>query len=287
MALCYNTKKKKEGNHMGKHILLINDLPGYGKVALAAMMPVLAHLGHHLYNLPTALVSNTLDYGKFEILETTDYMKKSLAVWKELNFSFDAISTGFIVSGEQAELIASYCGEERKKGTYIFVDPIMGDEGHLYNGIPDSTVDAMRRLVSHADCAVPNYTEAALLAGIPYREEGTSEREMRKIIDAIRRIGAASVVVTSAFVEGQHAVAGYDEVRGNYFLLPFESIPVRFPGTGDIFSAILLGHVENGMPLREAVQKAMDAVAALISANRDNADTFKGIPLEQYLEVIS
>lgn len=28
-----------------KQILLINDLPGYGKVALAAMMPVLAHMG--------------------------------------------------------------------------------------------------------------------------------------------------------------------------------------------------------------------------------------------------
>ena len=215
----YNTGiTKKEGTHMGKHILLINDLPGYGKVALAAMMPVLSHMGHHLYNLPTALVSNTLDYGKFEILETTDYMRKSLAVWKELGFSFDAISTGFIVSGEQAEMIAAYCGEERKKETYIFVDPIMGDEGHLYNGVPDSTVGAMRRLVSHADCTVPNYTEAALLAGVPYEEGGTSEREMRKIIDAIRRIGAASVVVTSAIVEGQHAVAGYDEVRGNYFL---------------------------------------------------------------------
>ena len=32
-----------------KQILLINDLPGYGKVALAAMMPVLAHMGHILY----------------------------------------------------------------------------------------------------------------------------------------------------------------------------------------------------------------------------------------------
>ena len=58
-----------------KQILLINDLPGYGKVALAAMMPVLAHMGHILYTLPTALVSNTLGYGQFEIIETTEYIK--------------------------------------------------------------------------------------------------------------------------------------------------------------------------------------------------------------------
>lgn len=271
---------------MGKHILLINDLPGYGKVALAAMMPVLSHMGHHLYNLPTALVSNTLDYGKFDILETTEYMKNSLAVWEELGFSFDAIATGFIVSKAQARLIADYCEAQRKKGTYIFVDPIMGDEGHLYNGVPDETVDHMRRLISVADCIVPNYTEAALLAGIPYREEGASEEEMRKIIDTLRRIGAGSVVVTSAKVDGDHVVAGYDEVSGTYFVLSFVEIPVRFPGTGDIFSSVLLGHTEKGMPLRQAVQKAMDTVVTLIQRNRESQDKFKGIPIEKELEVI-
>ena len=85
---------------MGKQILLVNDLPGYGKVALAAMMPVLAHMGHITYNLPTALVSNTLDYGKFEIQDTTHFMRNTLKVWQELGFTFDAISTGFIVSHE-------------------------------------------------------------------------------------------------------------------------------------------------------------------------------------------
>ena len=54
-----------------KQILLINDMAGYGKVATAAMLPILSYLGHPVYNLPTALVSNTLDYGKFKILETT------------------------------------------------------------------------------------------------------------------------------------------------------------------------------------------------------------------------
>lgn len=56
-------------------LLLINDLAGYGKVALSAMIPILSHMQYEVCSLPTALVSNTLDYGKFEILETTDYMK--------------------------------------------------------------------------------------------------------------------------------------------------------------------------------------------------------------------
>lgn len=44
-------------------ILLINDMAGYGKVALSVMIPVLSHLKFETFNLPTALVSNTLDYG--------------------------------------------------------------------------------------------------------------------------------------------------------------------------------------------------------------------------------
>ena len=55
-------------------VLLLNDLPGYGKVALSGMIPVLTHMGYRVSHIPTALISNTLNYGKFEILDT--YIKK-------------------------------------------------------------------------------------------------------------------------------------------------------------------------------------------------------------------
>lgn len=57
---------------MNHKLLLINDLAGYGKVALSAMIPVLLHMKYEIFSLPTAIVSNTLDYGKFDILDTTD-----------------------------------------------------------------------------------------------------------------------------------------------------------------------------------------------------------------------
>ena len=97
--------ENEKRDNVADKVLLINDLAGYGKVALSAMIPVLSNMGFDLYNLPTALVSNTLDYGKFDILETTDYMRNTITVWKELEFSFDAISTGFIVSQEQVKLV--------------------------------------------------------------------------------------------------------------------------------------------------------------------------------------
>ena len=68
---------------------------------MVAMMPILTYMGHATYNLPTALVSNTLDYGKFNVLETTDYMRGTLPVWEQLGFRFDAACTGLMFSEEQ------------------------------------------------------------------------------------------------------------------------------------------------------------------------------------------
>ena len=110
---------------MSKKLLLINDMAGYGKVALSAMIPVLSHMKYEVFNLPTAIVSNTLDYGKFDILDTTDYMKNAIAVWEQLGFEFDAISTGFIVSKEQTQLVTEFCKARAEKGVTIFTDPIM------------------------------------------------------------------------------------------------------------------------------------------------------------------
>ena len=281
-------EQPQKGGPMTEKLLLINDLAGYGKVALGAMMPVLTHMGYDLYTLPTALVSNTLDYGKFEILDTTDYIEHTLAVWKELGFSFDAVATGFITNDRQAQLVADFCATQHEAGVPVFVDPIMGDEGHLYNGIARSAIDHMRRLVATADVAIPNYTEACLLTGAPYSgKQGMEEREVMRLVDCLRRLCPRSVVITSAFVEGRPAVIGYDHERDEHFTISFEEIPVRFPGTGDVFSSVLMGKKLAGRTLEDATACAMHVVKDLIRANQHATDTFKGIPLERYLGSIN
>ncbi len=271
-----------------KKILLVNDLAGYGKVALSAMIPVLSHMKYETFNLPTAIVSNTLDYGKFDILDTTNYMKNTISVWKELNFEFDAISTGFIVSKEQTQLLIDLCKEKSKQNTKIFVDPIMGDDGKLYNGVSIETVSLMRELVSVADYIVPNYTEAAYLANGTCKKEGCTIQELHEMIDCLRALGAKSVVITSAKImdKDKNCVVGYDYNEGTYFEIEYEEIPVRFPGTGDIFSSVFMGKIMDGNDLQVATKKAMDAVKEMIERNKDNQDKYKGIPIETCLEVI-
>ena len=169
------TVTEKNGTDRNK-ILLVNDLASYGKVALSAMLPILSHMGFELFTLPTALVSNTLDYGKFEILDTKDYIRETLRIWQELGFSFDAVATGFLASDEEAELLAVFCAEERKKGTLICADPGLGDDGSLYHGIGEAAVENRKKLLSVADIIKPNYTEACLLTGSAYDETGNCAR---------------------------------------------------------------------------------------------------------------
>ncbi|MFC2290829.1 MAG: phosphomethylpyrimidine kinase, partial [Prevotella denticola] len=71
-----------------------------------------------------------------------------------------------------------------------------------------------------------------------------------------------------------------------FFSLPYTEIPVHFPGTGDIFSAILIGHLLDDELLIPSTQKAMDGVYKLIDLNRDNKDKNRGIPLEKYLGIL-
>ena len=269
------------------NVLLINDMCGFGKVALSAMMPVLSHMGFRLHNLPTALVSNTLNYPDFFIHDTTDYVKKTLPIWDELGFTFDAVSTGFIVTEEEARIIAEFCERQAAKGVRVFVDPIMGDTGSLYAGVPESTIALMRRLVAQAHIAMPNYTEACLLTGTPIDMEGGLTAEgATALVDAMRGLGAKSVVITSTKVDNINAVVGYDAESGEYFTIPFDEVPVYFPGTGDIFSSVLLGRVLKGYTLRDATKNAMDVVRELIVRNADQEDKPRGIPIEACLDVL-
>lgn len=114
---CCAVPEPRETLMKNTQLLLINDMCGYGKVALSAMLPVLSHMGYRIHNLPTALVSDTLNYPKFYIHDTTEYVRQSLAIWEELGFEFDAISTGFIVTEEETRIISDFCHRRAQKGT--------------------------------------------------------------------------------------------------------------------------------------------------------------------------
>ena len=282
---------------MGKRIVLFNDLPGYGKVALAAMVPLFSRMGHFPYQVPTAVVSNTLDFGKFRIQDMTDYMRDTIKVWDELGFDPDCICTGFVLSEEQVELIGDYIRSRKPRidkiqnvnnGRLVMVDPIMADGGKLYNGIGMERVAAMKKLVSYSDVMVPNMTEAGFLTGICPGRERASASELRELVDGLHKLSGKSVVITSAqdSETDEHLVCGYDHKSGQYFRVPFTFLPVRVAGSGDIFSTVMTGKLLNGESLEAAVREAVRVLTTLIRENQSHLDEYKGILIERYWELL-
>ena len=282
---------------MGKRIVLFNDLPGYGKVALAAMVPLFSRMGHFPYQVPTAVVSNTLDFGKFRIQDMTDYMRDTIKVWDELGFDPDCICTGFVLSEEQVELIGDYIRSRKPRmdeiqnvnnGRLVMVDPIMADGGKLYNGIGMERVAAMRKLVSYSDVMVPNMTEAGFLTGICPGRERASASELRELVDGLHKLSGKSVVITSAqdSETDEHLVCGYDHKSGQYFRVPFIFFPVRVAGSGDIFSTVMTGKLLNGESLETAVREAVRVLTVLIRENQSHLDEYKGILVERYWKLL-
>ena len=272
-----------------KNILIIGDMPGYGKIGMAAMLPILSNMGHSVYNLPTALVSNNFDYGKFSVLDTTAYMGEAIQIWKELGFQFDCVTTGFLASADQVDLLRDFIDSQRKADFLVVTDPIMGDGGKLYNGSTRQTVENMRRFVGAADVIVPNLTESEFLTGLCEGEERLTDREARRVLDGLISLGPRSAVVTSGREEetGRHVVWGFDGGTGEYFTIPYRFIKAHFPGTGDIFTSLLTGQLLKGRSLPQAVQKAVDLLERLIFMEQDVAERNNGIRIEKYLSILT
>ena len=272
-----------------KNILIIGDMPGYGKMGLAGMLPILSNMGHSVYNLPTALVSNNFDYGKFSVLDTTAYMREAIQVWRELGFQFDCVTTGFLASADQVDLLRGFIDSQRKEGFLVVTDPIMGDGGKLYNGSTRDTVDNMRRFLGVSDVIVPNLTEGEFLTGLFEGEEALTGEQARQVLDGLLACGPKSVVVTSGREQetGRHVVWGFDGGTGEYFTVPYRFIKAHFPGTGDIFTSLLTGQLLDGRSLPQAVQKAVDLLERLIFMERDVAERNNGIRIEKYLSVLT
>ncbi|HIT90371.1 MAG TPA: pyridoxamine kinase [Candidatus Merdenecus merdavium] len=271
---------------MKKSMLLVNDMPGVGKVALAAMVPVLNYLGMKTYSLPTALISNTFNYGNFEILNTTKYMKHTLEVYEALGFTYDCICTGYMFSKEQMDLIYDLCREKQQKGTFIMVDPIMADGGKLYNGISKEYVEQMKKLCTIADLLVPNVTEASFLTDLYLGNQELTNDQVKELMMKLYEMSSSSVVITSVCTEGETAVWGYDKHHKEFFTVPYTLIHGRFPGTGDLFSSILIGRLLTGCSLKESVKNAVTRVEILINRYQNSMNEYNGIPIEQCLDIL-
>ena len=255
-----------------KKVLIINDVTGYGRVSSFAMFPVMAQYGLHPYLLPTAIVSNTMDYGSSEILDTTDFMRSTVLKWEDFGFSFHTVATGLINSTEQVDIICKLI--ESQDSPYVMVDPIMADSGELYPGMYEGANECNRRLASLADLIVPNFTEACMLAESYCDRIALSDEEYQDLAEKLLNLGPAAIVISGCTDAEGKSFNLICEADGKPKKLYYDRIPQQFIGTGDVFSACILSEIMTGADLEHSVESAARFVRTVITDNLNNNDHF-------------
>lgn len=91
----------------------------------------------------------------------------------ETDLHFKGICTGFLGSSEQIGIVTDFIERFRREDTTVLVDPVMGDYGNTYPTYTEKMCKEMIRLVSLADIATPNLTEACILTGTPTKINGS------------------------------------------------------------------------------------------------------------------
>ena len=269
-----------------RRIAAIHDLSGIGRTSLMAVIPILSTMGFNVCPLPTAILSNHSQYPDFSFLDLTEEMPRIIDQWEKLGVTFDAIYTGYMGSPRQIEIVCGFIERFRTADTLVVVDPVLGDNGHLYSKMTQEMVEEMRRLACRADVLTPNLTEAFALLDRPYKTDCTTE-ELKDLIAELSEMGPDTVIITGVPVPGQSGLTSViarskSDLRTWKVTCPY--LPAHYPGTGDSFTSVITGSLLqcDSLPiaLDRAAQFILQGIRSTFGYRMDNRD---GILLERVL----
>lgn len=264
-----------------KRIVTMQDLSCLGKCSLSVVLPAISAMGVECAVVPTAVLSTHMAFPKPEIEGLDDLAGRILDHWKTLSPRVDGILTGYLANPGQVQLAKRLIREFATEGTFVAVDPAMGDHGKLYTGTSEEMIPAMAGLCRMADLALPNVTEAALMTGLPYRETAQIGY-FRDLAAGLHDLGCRGVMLTGAATDAQSTgfywSCGENEA---HFLLPRE--PRNCHGTGDLFAAVVAGGMVQGMDAPQAGELAAEFIRRVIRATPEDGDSRYGVCFESEL----
>lgn len=261
-----------------KRVAAVHDLSCFGRCSLAVILPVLCVMGVQCCPVPTAVLSShTGGFANIARTDLTDQMGGTAAQWAGIPLQFDGIYTGYMASAEQLRLTWECILPRKGEGGVVVVDPVLGDHGRLYSSIAPEMVDAMAELCRRADVITPNLTEANLLLGrAPDAPVADPERAAEELSDGGRR----SVVITGVSPEpGLVGAAWYDKAEHRTGTALGPRIDASYPGTGDLFAAVLTGGLVRGECLADSAAKGAEFVRRCVRRTKE-----KGTPAREGVE---
>ena len=281
---------------MTKKIAVINDLSGFGRCSLTAAISVLSAMGVSPCPLPTAILSAQTGYPSYYCGDCTDKMEHFRHEWEKMGAQFDGIYTGFVASEEQITQIFRFLGTFHKKGSFLLVDPVMGDDGIPYDMFSDTLLSLMKELAFQADIITPNVTELCLLTDTDYSrisQTGQSQDllvEIRTLAQSLCRGRLKHVIVTGirfADDTGTSQMGNLYATKNTYEVFSFPYVGGSYSGTGDLFASCLCAGIARGDNIPSTIQTAGKFIElALTDSVKEQIDRNDGVNYEKYLSLL-
>lgn len=269
-----------------KNVVAFHDISSFGRVSLTEIIPIMSTMGFKVCPVPTALLSNQVEYPEFSFLDLTDEMRRIIDAWDKYDVCLEALYSGFLGSTVQVDVVKDFINRYSGQGMLKVVDPVMADDGQIYDCFDDEMVCAMRDMAGLADVVTPNLTEAFLLLNRPY-SKFNSLSQVKELLRGLTDMGPAVAVITSVPFEDMPdriATMAFDRESGKFWRVMCPFVPTHYPGTGDAFASVLTGSLLQGDSLPIALERAArfvyDAIRTSFGYETDHRE---GVLLERML----
>ncbi len=272
-----------------KRIAAIHDISGLGKCSLTVILPILSVAGMECSVIPTAVLStHTGGFQDFYFKDLTESILPIAKHWKKEGFAFDAIYSGYLGSMEQIDILMQAIAQIRGGKTLVVVDPVMGDNGKLYQKFSLEFPSKMRELCKVADVITPNVTEACLLLGEPFQEPPYTKEYMQDLLLRLSKMFGCTVVLTGACERlDMLGAAAYQPSEKQFFFAFDKRVEGMFHGTGDVFTAVLVAALTQGEPLGQAIQTAVKFTCLSIEKTLPyRKENWYGVHFEEVLPLL-
>ncbi|MFB5155908.1 pyridoxamine kinase [Streptococcus salivarius] len=265
-------------------VIVANDLVGLGKVALTSSLPIMSACQTEVLPLPTVLLSShTGEFENIYVRDLTDDLKGFCKQWEHLDFIVDGLVSGYFKSEEGLKRVGQLA---RDKQMSLFVDPIMGDNGRLYQGFDRKYVEAMKDFCQQADVIIPNLTEAALLTDSLYLEaDSYDEATIEKLLRELSKLGPRKVILTGISFENDKIGLAYFDKKTNETVYRMQKrYRYHFYGSGDLLTAILSAGYFYNLDLLKVCDLALDILDKVLSFTLSSGRPLKyGLCYEPYI----
>lgn len=276
-------QKKDVNGAMQKKILALHDLSGFGRSSLVPIIAVLSAGGHQCVPLPTAVFSTHTAIPGWITTDLTGAMQPTIDQYDELELHFEAIYAGFLGSADQIDCVGEAARRLKTADGITLIDPVMGDNGKVYDTYTAEMCTRMRELCAIADIITPNTTEAAILLDRDPNSKPRNADEAWEWLRALRARYGAQVVLTGLDFAAGRVGSGCLSASGGALSL-HRRIDRYYPGTGDLFASAMLSAMLNDVKLEEACELAGEYVKDCIAYTMaQQTDPMHGVQFEKVL----